>query len=47
MSESLGLTDDAKTFYERFGFHASPLEPMTLMMTIDEVRRAIVLVDKS
>lgn len=35
------LTKDAKAFYERFGFRASPLEPMTLMITIDEVRRII------
>jgi GNAT superfamily N-acetyltransferase len=30
-------SDEAKVFYERFGFRASPVEPMTLMMTIDEV----------
>jgi GNAT superfamily N-acetyltransferase len=41
------LTKEAKTFYERFGFRASPVEQMTLMMTIDEVRRATGLVDKS
>src|SRR5579863_6607083 len=35
------LTKEAKTFYESFGFRASPLEPMTLIMTIHEVRRAI------
>jgi predicted N-acetyltransferase YhbS len=35
------LSDDAKAFYERFGFRASPLEPMTLMVTIDELRRML------
>jgi hypothetical protein len=32
---------EAKNFYERFGFRASPLEPMTLMMTVEEVKRMI------
>jgi GNAT superfamily N-acetyltransferase len=35
------MSKDAKTFYERFGFHASPVEPMTLMMTVDEVVRIV------
>jgi len=35
------LSDDARRFYERYGFRASPLEPMTLMITIDELRRGI------
>src|SRR5258706_4581083 len=35
------MSEEAKTFYERFGFRASPLDPMTLMMTVDEVERAI------
>ena len=30
----------AKTFYERFGFRSSPIEPMTLMITLAEARRA-------
>jgi GNAT superfamily N-acetyltransferase len=35
------MSDDAKKFYERFGFRPSPIEPMTLMMTVEEVRRII------
>ena len=34
------LSDDAKRFYERYGFRASPVEPMTLMVTLEELRRA-------
>jgi hypothetical protein len=30
------MSEGAKTFYERFGFRASPVEPMTLMMTVLE-----------
>ena len=29
------ISDEAKAFYEKHGFRASPLEPMTLMITID------------
>jgi len=35
------MSDGAKAFYERFGFRASPLEPMTLMITVEEARRMI------
>jgi GNAT superfamily N-acetyltransferase len=28
------LDDDAKTFYQRCGFRASPLEPLTLLITV-------------
>jgi GNAT superfamily N-acetyltransferase len=35
------LSNEAKTFYERFGFRPSPIEPMTLMVTVEEVRRAL------
>jgi GNAT superfamily N-acetyltransferase len=35
------ISDAAKSFYERFGFRASPAEPMTLMITLEEVRRRI------
>lgn len=34
-------SDAAKAFYEKHGFRASPLEPMTLMITIEEARRLI------
>lgn len=33
------MSDEAKRFYERFGFRASPIDPMTLMMTVEEVVR--------
>src|SRR3954451_13195363 len=33
------ISDRAKTFYEKHGFRSSPVEPMTLMVTIDEAGR--------
>ncbi len=33
------ISDVAKTFYEKHGFRASPVEPMTLMITIEEAQR--------
>jgi GNAT superfamily N-acetyltransferase len=35
------ISEEAKSFYERRGFHVSPVEPMTLMITIEEARRAV------
>jgi len=35
------ISEDAKVFYQRFGFRASPVEPMTLMMTVEEAQRMI------
>jgi hypothetical protein len=35
------MSEGAKTFYERFGFRASPIEPMTLMMTVQEAQRML------
>ena len=35
------ISEGAKTFYERHGFRPSPLEPMTLMITVEEARRMI------
>jgi GNAT superfamily N-acetyltransferase len=35
------ISADAKTFYEKHGFRASPVEPMTLMITIEEARRML------
>jgi predicted N-acetyltransferase YhbS len=32
------ISVDAKAFYEKYGFRASPIEPMTLMITIDEAK---------
>jgi GNAT superfamily N-acetyltransferase len=33
------ISPEAKTFYEKYGFHASPLDPMTLMVTVAEAAR--------
>lgn len=35
------VSEDAKRFYERHGFYASPLDPMTLMITLADARRAL------
>jgi GNAT superfamily N-acetyltransferase len=35
------ISDEARRFYEKHGFRASPVEPMTLMITIDEARRML------
>ncbi|MGB8398537.1 GNAT family N-acetyltransferase [Bradyrhizobium sp.] len=35
------ISDQARTFYERYGFRPSPIEPMTLMIAIDEARRML------
>ncbi len=35
------LSDKAKSFYYHWGFHESPTNDMTLMVTIDEARKAI------
>jgi GNAT superfamily N-acetyltransferase len=35
------ISQDAKAFYEKHGFHPSPVEPMTLMIPIDEARLMI------
>ncbi len=36
------ISPEAKSFYERHGFMESPIEPMTLMITLAEARRAFV-----
>lgn len=33
------ISTDAKAFYEKHGFRASPLDPMTLMVTVEEAGR--------
>lgn len=35
------ISEDAKRFYERYGFSASPIEPMTLMITISDAKKAL------
>lgn len=33
------ISENAKLFYQKHGFRASPIEPMLLMITIEEARR--------
>jgi GNAT superfamily N-acetyltransferase len=35
------ISELAKRFYEKWGFISSPVEPLTLMITVAEVRKAI------
>ncbi|MGH9574143.1 MAG: GNAT family N-acetyltransferase [Candidatus Acidiferrales bacterium] len=35
------ISEDAKRFYERYGFIVSPVEPMTLMITLTEAEKAL------
>ncbi len=35
------ISERAKGFYERWGFTSLPLEPMTLMITVAEARKAL------
>jgi GNAT superfamily N-acetyltransferase len=35
------ISERAKHFYEKSGFIASPFEPMTLMITVAEARKAM------
>jgi predicted N-acetyltransferase YhbS len=35
------ISEDAKSFYEKHGFRSSPIDPMTLMVTIDEARKIL------
>jgi GNAT superfamily N-acetyltransferase len=35
------ISDAAKAFYERHGFRVSPVEPLTLMITLAETRRML------
>jgi GNAT superfamily N-acetyltransferase len=35
------ISTDAKQFYERQGFRASPVDPMTLMLTLSDTREIL------
>ena len=35
------ISAEAKAFYEKHGFKPSPIDPMTLMITLEEARRAL------
>ena len=39
------ISAEAKAFYERHGFKPSPIEPMTLMITLSEAKRAFAAAD--
>jgi GNAT superfamily N-acetyltransferase len=35
------ISEEAKRFYERYGFAASPVDPMTLMVMVADAKRAV------
>ena len=35
------ISDDAKAFYLALGFEPSPIEPMTLMVTLSDIRKSL------
>ena len=35
------ISEQAKRFYERHGFAASPVDPMTLMITVADAQKAL------
>jgi hypothetical protein len=35
------ISEEAKAFYLALGFEPSPLEPMTLMVTVADLQRAL------
>jgi GNAT superfamily N-acetyltransferase len=35
------ISDTAKAFYEKYGFIASPVDPLTVMITVAEAARLI------
>jgi GNAT superfamily N-acetyltransferase len=35
------MSDEARRFYESCGFRSSPVDPMTLMITLDDARHAL------
>ncbi|MGB3391358.1 MAG: hypothetical protein WBA88_25645 [Pseudaminobacter sp.] len=35
------LSAEAKAFYERIGFEPSPLDPMTLMVTLADMKASL------
>lgn len=35
------ISDDAKRFYERAGFSASPIDPMTMMISLADIEKAL------
>ena len=35
------ISESAKRFYERYGFVASPIDPLTVMITVDEAVKSL------
>ena len=35
------ISDDAREFYERSGFTASPIDPMIVMATLVDIKKAL------
>jgi hypothetical protein len=35
------ISDEARRFYEHAGFSSSPIDPMTMMVTLGDLRTAI------
>jgi GNAT superfamily N-acetyltransferase len=35
------ISAEVRDFYERSGFHSSPIDPMTLMITVEEAERSL------
>ena len=35
------ISDEAKSFYQSIGFEASPLDPMTLMVTLNDLQQCL------
>jgi hypothetical protein len=35
------ISEEAKRFYERYGFLPSPIDPMTLMITVADAERLL------
>ncbi|MEA5468241.1 GNAT family N-acetyltransferase [Spirulina sp. 06S082] len=36
------ISEDAKKFYEKYGFQSSPIDPMVLMITIQDARKCFI-----
>gem|GEM_PF-1600897 len=37
------VSNEARTFYEHVGFGGSPLDPMTLMITVADLKASLLL----
>jgi predicted N-acetyltransferase YhbS len=39
------ISEGAKRFYEKYGFASSPVDPLTLMITVAEAARTLILME--